>query len=206
MAEISSNKDNKDPQVGLDELGDGLEKVLDSATTTGTPIPANSGVASKQEINGVLVDILAAKKLPITQDNFNKVLTSACHLAQEGATSPKFAENRKIDIYGVTVKVSDLRQSCKKMGITVRKLARGLQNEIVAVAKRRNIEGNLSKSYKIENPNYDLQDLIWVSDFQTFNENPAMPESVRMWLLENYRNRFKPSSKPNYRIQENQED
>nr|YP_009364203.1 hypothetical protein [Hydrodictyon reticulatum]AQU64535.1 hypothetical protein [Hydrodictyon reticulatum] len=52
--------------------------------------------------------------------------------------------------------------------------------------------------YKIENLNYSPQELVWVSDFQTFNDNPAMPEPVRIWLLENCRNRFKPNSKVNY--------
>ena len=48
------------------------------------------------------------------------------------------------------------------------------------------------KGYKLENPSCDKQDLVWVSDFQTFSENPSMPENVRTWLLNNYRNRFRP--------------
>nr|AWI68237.1 hypothetical protein [Pediastrum angulosum] len=204
MTDINQNV-GKTP-VGLDGMSDGLEKILESTSIITQQPQVNSGVASKQEIETVVMDIIAAKKLSPTQENFNKILASVCHLAQEGATSPKYAENRKVEMYGVSLKVGELRNSCKKVGVTVRKLARGLQNEIITVAKRHNIEGNLSKSYKMENPNYNRQDLIWASDFQTFNENPAMPESVKIWLLENYRSRFKPNSKINYRNLDAQED
>jgi hypothetical protein len=97
--------------------------------------------------------------------------------------------------YGIDLKVLELRNACKTAGITVRKLARGIRDDVIKVAMKHGIEGNLSKNYKLENPNFDPQDLIWVSDFQTFSENPAMPENVRQWLLENYRSRFKPYSK-----------
>jgi hypothetical protein len=158
----------------------------------------NSGVASRQQIEALVRYVLTAKKLAVTQENFNKVLASACHLAQEGATSPKFAENRAVSILWSHSFFGELRDACKKANVTVRKLARGLKDEIIKVATRHRIEGNLSKMYKIENLNYSPQELVWVSDFQTFNDNPAMPEPVRIWLLENCRNRFKPNSKVNY--------
>nr|YP_009364072.1 hypothetical protein [Pediastrum duplex]AQU64446.1 hypothetical protein [Pediastrum duplex] len=135
------------------------------------------------------------RKLPLTQQNFTKAYTSVCHLCQQGATSPKYAENARVTIYGIDLRVGDLRQACIIHKTTVRKLARALQNDIVKVATIRMMEGNLSKLYKLENPNYNKQDLVWVSDFQTFNDNTAMPDHVRTWLLENYRNRFRPSSK-----------
>ena len=94
--------------------------------------------------------------------------------------------------YGVEVKVSDLRDACSKAGITVRKYARGIRDQVIKVAQKHQLEGNLAKGYKLENPSCDKQDLVWVSDFQTFSENPSMPENVRTWLLNNYRNRFRP--------------
>lgn len=39
-----------------------------------------------------------------------------------------------------------------------------------------NIEGNLSKSYLLDNPHAQKEELYWVSDFMTFADNPAMPE------------------------------
>ena len=72
------------------------------------------------------------------------------------------------------------------MGITARKFARGIRTIIIKVAKHDEIEGNLSRNYKLENPNFDQQDLV---------EDLAMPEHVKTWLLENYRRRFRPTSK-----------
>lgn len=71
-----------------------------------------------------------------------------------------------------------------------------VRDDVIKVAVKHGIEGNLSKNYKLENPGFEEQDLIWVSDFQTFSDNPAMPEHVKHWLLENYRNRFRPNMKP----------
>jgi hypothetical protein len=135
------------------------------------------------------------KKLPLTQQNFNKAFASACHLCQEGATSPKFSEKKKVTLYGIDLKVEEPRQAWNLHKITVRKLARGLQNDIIRVASTRLMETNLHKLEKLENPNYDKQDRVWVSDFQTFNDNASMPDHVRIWLFENYRNRFRPKSK-----------
>ncbi len=52
------------------------------------------------------------------------------------------------------------------------------------------MEGNFSKSYKLENPNFDEQDLVWVSDFQKFSNDLAMPENDKIWLLKNYKKRL----------------
>lgn len=85
-----------------------------------------------------------------------------------------------------------MRESCSRAGITVRKFSRGIRNVVIKVATKLNIEGNLAKNYKMEFPTCDKQDLIWVSDFQTFSDNPAMPDQVKTWLLQNYKNRFRP--------------
>lgn len=127
-----------------------------------------------------------------SQENFNKVFTTSAHLVQIGATSPKFASTRMITDYGVEGKTSDLRESCSRARITVRKFSRSIKNVVIKVATQLNIEGNLAKNYKMEFPTCDKQDLIWVSDFQTFSDNPAMPDQVKTWLLQNYKNRFRP--------------
>ena len=127
-----------------------------------------------------------------SQENFNKVFTTSAHLVQIGATSPKFASTRMITDYRVEGKTSDLRESCSRAAITVRKFSRSIKNVVIKVATQLNIEGNLAKNYKMEFPTCDKQDLIWVSDFQTFSDNPAMPDQVKTWLLQNYKNRFRP--------------
>lgn len=188
MTEKSYNQEIK---IGLDSVNDGIDQLLEKAKPRRS-IEASSAVATQAEIEQVVEGIITGKKLPRTQETFNKVLVTVAHLVQIGATSPKFASTRAVTDYGIDVRVGELRDSCSKTGITVRKLARGIRDLVIRVAQRHQIEGNLAKGYKLENPQCDRQDLIWVSDFQTFSENPSMPEEVRTWLLQNYRNRFRP--------------
>jgi len=177
--------------IGISNIGDGIDQILEN-TTTRTTGEISSAVATETEVDSVISGIIATKKMAQSQENFNKVLTTTAHLVQIGATSPKFASTRMITDYGVDVRTSDLRESCSKNGITVRKFARGIRNVVIKVSTKFNIEGNLAKNYKMEFPTCDKQDLIWVSDFQTFSDNPAMPDQVKTWLLQNYKSRFRP--------------
>lgn len=186
---MAEPKDEKN--VGLNNVGDGIDKLLES-TSSQKNVETSSAVATITDIEQVVGHIVGTKRLPNTQDSFNRVLLTTAHLVQIGATSPKFAGTRMVTDYGVDIKVSDLRDACSKAGITVRKYARGIRDQVIKVAQKHQIEGNLAKGYKLENPSCDRQDLVWVSDFQTFSENPSMPENVRTWLLNNYRNRFRP--------------
>lgn len=179
--------------VGYNSVGDGIDNILKNVNVR-VINESSSAVATPQEIDSVISAIMTQKKIPNTQDGYNRVLATVAHLAQIGATSPKFADSRLITDYGIEVRAGDLKDACKKNGITVRKFARGIRNDIIKVATAYNISGNLSKNYKLENPACDAQDLVWVSDFQTFSENQAMPEHVRTWLLQNYKNRFRPES------------
>lgn len=182
----------QEDNIGFDNMGnDDLDKVMEQVNVT-TSTESDSAIATKKEIDLVIKHILTEKKLPITQDNYNRVTVTVSHLVQIGATSPKFTTTRQVTDYGVDVKVSDLNNACKQIKITVRKFARGIRDTVIYVASRHKIEGNLAKNYKLENPDYDQQDLIWVSDFQTFSKNTSMPEHVKKWLLNNYKNRFRP--------------
>lgn len=178
--------------VGINNIGDGLDKVLESTKAKVTN-ESSAAVATPTEVDNVVTTVLQTKKIAVTPENFSRALATLAHLVQMGATSPKFAASRMVTDYGLDIKAGDLRDACNKNGITVRKFARGIRNEVVKVASRFQIEGNLAKNYKIENPSCDAQDLIWVSDFQTFSNNPAMPDHVRQWLLQNYKSRFRPS-------------
>lgn len=189
MAE-KSEEQNK--LVGLNNVGDGIDQLLEKVTKKITN-EVSSAVATQVEVDQVVNTIIGQKKLPATQDSFNRVLLTTSHLVQIGATSPKYSSTRTITDYGVEIRVGDLRDACSKSGITVRKYARGIRNFVIKVAQKHQIEGNLAKGYKLENPSADKQDLVWVSDFQTFSDNPSMPENVRTWLLENYKNRFRPT-------------
>lgn len=181
-------------ELNPDQIQENLDAILEENPNP-TQQTMSQGIATKQEVDKVIKKIMVEKNMPLTQDIYNRVYVTVCHLLQIGATSPKFAESRKILDYNVDFKAGDLKYACKYVGITVRKLGRGMKDEVVKVAKKHNLEGNLSKNYKLQNPDFDQQDLIWVSDFQTFSNDPSMPEKIKKWLLENYRTRFRPGNK-----------
>jgi hypothetical protein len=188
--EQTTSKSASDP-VGYESVGNGIDDLLKESVVK-VSNESSSAVATPQEIDTVMNAIMTQKKIAQNQVNYNKTLLTTAHLVQIGATSPKFAESRMVTDYGFEIRAGDLKEACKKNGITVRKYARGIRDQVIKVASAYNISGNLAKSYKLENPSCDTQDLIWVSDFQTFSENPAMPDHVRTWLLQNYKNRFRP--------------
>ena len=66
------------------------------------------------------------------------------------------------------------------------------------MAKIHSIEGNLSKGFKLDFPDYDPEHYPWVSDFQTFSDHEDMPEQVKSWLLDNYKSRFKPNKRQSF--------
>ena len=53
-------------------------------------------------------------------------------------------------------------------------------------------EGNLSRTIKLELKNLSKEDLVWASDFQTYN--PNCPSRVKNWLVKNYKERFRKKS------------
>ena len=83
-----SEKSDEQKKLGLDNVGDGIDQLLEKATTRITN-EVSSAVATQSEIEQVVNSIIAQKKLPATQDSFNKVLLTTSHLVQIGATSPK---------------------------------------------------------------------------------------------------------------------
>jgi len=116
--------------IGINNIGDGIDQILEN-TTTRTTGEISSAVATDTEVDAVITGIITSRRIAQTQENFNKVLTTAAHLVQIGATSPKFASTRMITDYGVEVRTSDLRESCSRSGITVRKFARGIRNVVI---------------------------------------------------------------------------
>lgn len=147
-------------------------------------------MATDATLHSVCTEVLNSLGVAESDININKVKLSVAVLSQEGATSPKFKEGRMCSLFGINVTFSILRKACGKNSTTVRAIARSLRKEALDVAFNFGIEGNLSKSYKLDNPDANISDLIWVSDFQSFSNDPAMPDHVRHWLLNNYSKRF----------------
>lgn len=185
------------PRVVLDFDPENVSLEYIEQEMTGKAIEeVGDGAATKEQINKVLRNILEEKKLEVTPERLRQVSLSVAELCQLGATSPKFKETRRSSSFKIVVTVAEIRRAVAagfaKDEVTVRKLARGMKDLIAKVATTLLIEGNLSKAYKIDNPDYDPQELPWVSDFQTFNRSKEMPDTVKQWLLANYKARFKP--------------
>lgn len=82
--------------------GNDLDAILEQAVVP-RPEMEGQGVATPKEINVVIVDIMLTTKIPMNQENFHRVYVSVYHMVQIGATSPKFAETRKITDYGLKI-------------------------------------------------------------------------------------------------------
>ena len=173
---------------------DAIASILDEIKEESPHLGNNSGVASTQEVEAITENILAQIKAPIDSRNKNKVLATIAVLVQEGATSPRFSESYTCELFHITVSVKNLRKACVDNRTTVRKLARAIRDHALTVSTKLGIEGNLSKTFKLQYQDYQTEELYWVSDFQTFSDNPAMPGRVKKWLLENYNKRFQKNS------------
>jgi hypothetical protein len=148
---------------------------------------SSQGEASEYVCKKVLDDISRDKRGP----KFD-VAVAASHLCQGGATSPKSPDDKKVFVNNISLSNRELKTSCKKNGVTVRQFARGFKDGIIDNMMVLGWEfaspGNLSKQIQIDIPNLSKEELLWASDFQTYNER--CPERVREWLLKNYKNRF----------------
>jgi hypothetical protein len=153
-------------------------------------ITQTSGTATRETVDAVVVHVLTAKKLETTAKNKAAIISSIAVLAQEGATSPRFAETRNCPIFGPSVSVKDIKEACKKHNTSFRKLARSLQREAMQAAKIFDIEGNLAKSFKLAVQDASKEELYYASDFMTFSSDDTMPPRTRQWLMYNYRSRF----------------
>lgn len=150
--------------------------------------PANA--ATPLQVDEVINKVKTAYKY--ADSDINSIRANICALLQNGATSPKFDQNKSYDLLGDSklVEVKVLKKACTDVAsnLTLRKLARGLREDIVVVAQKTDMPGNLSKRFLVDCPDATIDELVWVSDFQTFN-NQA-PDRVKSWLMSNFQNRF----------------
>ena len=153
------NKRNYD--YGYDDMEINFDQLVESAKLK-PKLGSATGVANKMEVDAVIKSIIKTKGLPENEDSYNRVMASCASHCQQGATSPKYADSRTVVEYRISLKVSEMRVALKANGLTARKFARGIRSTIIKVAQMNEIEGNLSKNYKLENAGFDQQDLYWV--------------------------------------------
>lgn len=156
-------------------------------------IVSSPSIATRDEIEGVITNIIKDRKLIDDAEGItrNKIRLNMGVLLHQGATSPKCDKNKISNYWNFNLSVRTLDSAISKIpGLTARKVARGMRREITAIAQRTGLPGNLSKRYRINFPLADAKELVWVSDYNTFSDDPSMPENVRKWLAENLKARF----------------
>lgn len=118
-------------------------------------------------------------------------IATAC-LLQKGGTSRSCPGGLYIRIADTVFTLDCIRRHCRAVKNTkVRQFARGLKDDIIDVMKylgSRSPDGNLARAMMLDH-NISKPEAIWCCDFHTYN--PNCPESVRTWLVKNYKSRFK---------------
>lgn len=178
---------------------DDFNSILAQAVASNTASTVTPGVASKQEIANVINTIasipgqsIKASDGSISLSNFHRACMAISELCLRGGTSPKFSETAMSSVANpIIISQKQFKEACTKNKTTTRKVARGLKEEALAVAKAFGIAGNLSKSYKLQKPDATFDELVYCNDFFTFSFETEMPESVRTFLIDNYNTRFR---------------
>lgn len=175
-----------------------FEDLVDALSASDVPEVTAPGIATKEEIKNV-IQLIAQDSNPslmeqgtVPEENYNRISMSICELSIRGGTSPKFSETATSSYTApVIITQKQFKNACTKCKTTTRKIARGLRDEALLLARKFNIPGNLSKAYKLKYPQATLEELIWCNDFFTFAFDTEMPDQVRDFLIENYNIRFR---------------
>lgn len=144
----------------------------------------SASIIDKSTVNPIINNIHKACK----GDRFVETFAATCLLLQRGGTSRGMNTNTSISHGNSTVTKGLLHKGCANSKITPRQLARTLASHIQEISSLYDIPGNQSKNYRIPHPEATREELTWVSDFQTFNED--CPSHIREWLINNYQQRF----------------
>lgn len=146
-----------------------------------------AGEASEETCDLIIKGI--AKESKMTEAN--ALIACACIL-QKGGTARNAPGTLRMTIDQNTVSLDSIRRHCRATKDTkVRQFARGIKDEIIDIMQYlgdKAPEGNLAKTMRLDRY-VEKSEAVWCSDFQTYNEN--CPESVRTWLVRNYKSRFR---------------
>ena len=132
---------------------------------------SRSSKLTKQETEEVVMKL--AEKYSLTEE---QALAFIAVLFQQGGTAKSASNELCTEMFGKKVTLGNLRSTLKecKLQNSERKLARALAPEIFEICLLLNeIPGNLHKKVIRENPDCSLskEELCWLSDFQSDNEN-----------------------------------
>lgn len=109
-------------------------------------------------------------------------------MAQQGATARGCDGNLSATIFGNDFKLAQLRKILRSKGLgkSERKLARALAQELFQISLCLDIPGNLSGKISQKDPSvkFTRDELIWMSDYQAYNQN--CPDKIRTLLLDSF--------------------
>jgi hypothetical protein len=165
-----------------------LDKIKTLAATAEGKKKTNriSNIFDNEMVNQIIEDI-KTKKFIETNETVWILVTG---VLQRGGSNQKAGNAIKYDFGEDSLTSQELQKFVKthqKNG-TNRQLARSIANEIAKIALEFKIPGDLHAQMKFEYPNMTEDEAVWCSNFQT--TNPNCPDTVREWLVDNYRSRF----------------
>lgn len=138
---------------------------------------------------GIVTDIL--KKIE-KQHNLNtqeEAIVVLALLFQQGGTARSCDGNMAVKIFDHEFKLANIRKILKNCSCAKgeRKLARSLANEIKEIALIMELPGNLYNKIQKKNlsKNFTIEEKVWLSDFQSDNEN--CPAELRALILETFK-------------------
>jgi len=148
-------------------------------------IPARTAKLPTGVTEAILKDIQKFYEL----ESREEAIVILAVLFQQGGTARSCDGNMSIVLFKKTCQLAEIRKilkqnSCNK---AERKLARTLANEIKEIAEVLDVPGNLyTKIQKLNlNRKFTLEEKVWLSDFQSDNEN--CPIELRQLILETFR-------------------
>lgn len=165
-----------------------LNKIMNiakSAKITDTrPIITNT--LSKEIINKTMNEVMSKLSL----DNIELAYIFVAGLMQKGGSNQKAGNSIHFSFQGKSLSSQEFNKILNNVhkGATNRQFARSIGTDIVNVALAFELPGDLHSQMKLDEPNLTLQESVWCSNFQT--QNPDCPDSVRHWLVDNYKDRF----------------
>ena len=138
---------------------------------------------------GVVTDIL---KTIEKQHNLNTPEEAIAALAlffQQGGTARSCDGNMVVKIFNQEFKLANIRKILKNCSCAKgeRKLARSLANEIKEIAFIMELPGNLYNKIQKKDlsRNFTIEEKVWLSDFQSDNEN--CPAELRALIIETFK-------------------
>lgn len=138
---------------------------------------------------GVVTEILKKIQEQYKLESVEEAAAVLALLFQQGGTARSCDGNMSVTIFGTEIKLSNIRKILKQNSCNrgERKLARSLANQLYEISLVLELPGNLYNKIqkKDVSRNFMINEKVWLSDYQSDNEN--CPAELRNLILETFR-------------------